>query len=491
METLVARLNALQEHQLELYEADSNDIKDQIDHWNTLRKEYVLHHFARKNSMTRLGLQTVMSLQASQEKAKEAIQMVLLLQSLEKTDYGKEPWTLTETSLEMYYCPPKYCFKKRGTTVQVTFDGDPQNTMHYTSWADIYYETDDGWTKTVGLVDYLGCYYCEAGARVYYVNFDEEAKRFSKNHEWQVRYKSCVFSSPSSVSSTTDSPSRSHIQPECRQLSQQPSLPLDNSPASRGRERGFGDFIDINSNTTNTHRHTGARKGSKDERRQATGRPASREAWGTETRRQGGGRGRGGRRGRGGERGRGRGQRRREEGSREARFEDVCRSRSTTPERYFGGEAAASSSHGPRQAPAFNHTEGPNGAPREEEEERPGDPGPPVLSPQVILGAVHPDAVVAPRRRRHLVPEAACDIPVLIFRGGPNQLKCTRYRWRRNYSDLFSHISKTWSWVDGDLPGNSARLLVAFNTNAARNRFLDIVPIPEGVTFGHGRLSGL
>ena len=66
---------------MDLYESGREDLQSQIDHWQTLRQEQVLLYFARKHGVMRLGYQPVPPLATSESKAKDAIGMVLLLQS--------------------------------------------------------------------------------------------------------------------------------------------------------------------------------------------------------------------------------------------------------------------------------------------------------------------------------------------------------------------------------------------------------------------------
>mgnify|MGYP000196279906 CR=1 FL=1 len=99
MEALNDRFNALQETLLDIYESGKDDIDTQILHWNCLRKEQILLHYARKHGIRRVGYQHVPPLAVTETKAKEAIGMVLVLESLKKSPYGSESWTLVNTSL--------------------------------------------------------------------------------------------------------------------------------------------------------------------------------------------------------------------------------------------------------------------------------------------------------------------------------------------------------------------------------------------------------
>ena len=181
MDNLSERFNVLQENLMDIYESGQEDIETQIKHWQLLRQEQVLFYYARKNGVMRVGYQPVPPLATSEAKAKDAIGMVLLLQSLQKSPYGKEPWTLTQTSLETVRSPPANCFKKGPQNIEVMFDNDPENLMSYTVWSFIYYQNlDDTWNKVEGRVDYHGAYYMEGSLKVYYIQFEVDAARFGK-----------------------------------------------------------------------------------------------------------------------------------------------------------------------------------------------------------------------------------------------------------------------------------------------------------------------
>ncbi|ANZ90247.1 E2 protein [Bos taurus papillomavirus 18] len=262
METLLSRLDAVREELLTLYESGSNRLEDQIRHWKLLRKEYVMLHFARKHDIYRLGLSSVPTLQVSQAKAKEAIRMELLLESLAKSEYSSEPWTLSETSIEMLETPPKDCFKKHGVTVEVLFDGDPENVMTYTNWKDIYYQTESGWEKTTGHVNYDGCFYYEGRSQVYFVRFAPDAARYGSTGEWEVRYQNDVFFPVASVSSTSEwcPPSTgSGIQPWGDKLPVDTCLGSAGRPAQTARRSPDSSGSSATSTTTSRRRRKSVR----------------------------------------------------------------------------------------------------------------------------------------------------------------------------------------------------------------------------------------
>nr|AYA93755.1 MAG: E2 protein [Human papillomavirus] len=203
METLVARFDVVQDRLLEIYERGSTTIDGQIDHWDLVRQENVLLYYARKNGIGQIGIQKVPPLASSEQKAKHAILMGMVLRSLKASSYGQEPWTLIDTSYELYMTPPQYTFKKGGKTVEVWFDNQVHNAMPYTLWSSIYYQdSNDMWHKTRGHVSVDGLYYIDwEGTHIYYVRFAEQAKHYGQTGEWQVRTDSQIFST--SVASTS------------------------------------------------------------------------------------------------------------------------------------------------------------------------------------------------------------------------------------------------------------------------------------------------
>lgn len=210
METLANRLDACQETLLELYEKDSNKLEDQIKHWAQVRLENVMLFKARECGMTRVGCTAVPALTVSKAKACQAIEVQLALQTLMQSAYSTEAWTLRDTCLEMWDAPPKKCWKKKGQSVLVKFDGSSDRDMIYTSWGFIYVQDTitDFWHKVPGQVDELGLYYVHDGVRVNYVDFGTESLTYGVTGTWEVHVAGTVIHHTSaSVSSTQASAS--------------------------------------------------------------------------------------------------------------------------------------------------------------------------------------------------------------------------------------------------------------------------------------------
>lgn len=188
MENIGQALDSVQEELLTHYEKDSKDLKDQIEHWKLNRRENALLFLARKNGVTRIGMKPVPPMSVSQQRAKQAIEQQLLCESLLSSDYGRESWSLQDTSRETLLTDPELCFKKHGQSVEVKFDNDPTNVSSYVLWKDIYHQTDsDTWRKTHGMVDQHGIYYKdEHGLKVYYVSFRDEAAKYGTTGMYEV-----------------------------------------------------------------------------------------------------------------------------------------------------------------------------------------------------------------------------------------------------------------------------------------------------------------
>lgn len=218
-------------------------------------------YYCRKEGLKSLGLQTLPTLQISEYNSKIAIKMVLLLQSLAKSQYGSEQWTLSDTSTEIVLTPPKNTFKKQGFQVEVYYDGDTSNANVYTQWEHIYYQDlKDEWHKVPGDVDHNGLSYTDkTGEKIYFLLFSEDAEKYSRTGLWTVRYKNTTISSVvtsstrhSGSSTKGDQPTDSHTRessPEEGTSSRgrlerytQESSPTTTttSPTSSGRRRRRG-----------------------------------------------------------------------------------------------------------------------------------------------------------------------------------------------------------------------------------------------------------
>nr|UJP31696.1 E2 protein [Equus caballus papillomavirus 2]UXM19324.1 E2 protein [Equus caballus papillomavirus 2]UXM19330.1 E2 protein [Equus caballus papillomavirus 2] len=205
MENLHRALDALAERQMTLYERGSTNLVDHLDLWFCQRKENVMLHAARKHGVQRVGCLPVPSLATSAAKAKGAIGMTLLIESLLKSPFAGEPWSMTDVSREMYAAPPCDTFKKGGYVVEVLFSQDSHDAMWYTGWQHVYYQGSDGqWLKTPGGVDSRGLFFDREGTRDYYVDFQKESNKYGTGGHWVVKVGSQTLSSPVVTSTTGD-----------------------------------------------------------------------------------------------------------------------------------------------------------------------------------------------------------------------------------------------------------------------------------------------
>lgn len=241
---------------MNLYEQGPTDLQSQILHWDLERKSYVILYYARQEGYSHLGLQPTPTLQVSEYRAKEAIHMGILLKSLARSPFGKERWTLTDTSSQLLLTEPKNCFKKGPFQVEVLFDNDEQNMFPYPNWDFIYYQdADDVWHKTQGRVDYNGLFFEEPnGDRTYFKLFEKDAATYGRSGQWTVRYKTTIISAPVTSSSRaytgseaggstvdTETTEEAHRSPVRSQSVTKPDSPTTTTVSTRRRRRGSGE----------------------------------------------------------------------------------------------------------------------------------------------------------------------------------------------------------------------------------------------------------
>nr|CAD1807407.1 putative E2 protein [human papillomavirus 87] len=205
MDALAARLDACQDKLIDLYEKDSNKLEDQLLHWQYTRLEKAMLFKARETGLTHIGHQVVPPLSVTKEKARQAITVHLSLQSLNNSEFRHEPWTLQDTSLDMWNVSPKGCWKKQGRPIRVKYDGEDDKEMEYVSWGYIYIQcaSTDTWLKVPGQISHQGLYYELEGCKRYYVDFAKEAKHYGAKNMWEVHVGSTIiYHTCESVSST-------------------------------------------------------------------------------------------------------------------------------------------------------------------------------------------------------------------------------------------------------------------------------------------------
>ena len=431
MEALSERFSALQDKLMDLYESGLEDLETQIQHWKLLRQEQILLYYARKRGIMRLGYQPVPPLATSEIKAKDAIAIGILLESLQRSKYADEPWTLVETSLETIRSPPIDCFKKGPKTVEVYFDGDPENIMPYTVWSYIYYQTDeDTWEKVEGHVDYTGAYFYEGQLKNYYIKFEADAKRFGTTGMWEVHVNKDTVFTPVTSSTPPVGDASNNTVPA-------PATSVSSPQRSPSTNRRYG--RKASSPTTTSRRQTRQRQETT-RRRKTRSRSRSREQRGGRETQRSSSRGSSESSKRGGRGGGG------------PLTRSRSRSRSRTRESVAGGGVAPSDVGATVRSLSRNHS----------------------------------------GRLAQLLDEAK-DPPVILLRGNANTLKCYRYRFRKKHAGNFHFVSTTWSWVGGtsnDRIGR-ARMLIAFINDNQREKCIQEMKLPLGVDFSYGQFDDL
>lgn len=478
METLSERFNALQDHLMNIYEAAKNTLEAQIEHWQLLRREAVLLFVARQKGVLRLGYQPVPPQAVSESKAKDAIMMVLQLQSLQNSKFKDEPWTLVDTSLETYRNQPENTFKKGPVSVEVMYDNDPTNTNVYTLWKYVYYlDADDEWQKTESGVNQTGIYYLQGAFKHYYILFADDAPRFSSTGQWEVMINKETVFAPVTSSTPPDSPGRQisgqgtgasttntetdhTATTETTTTSNQQRRPRygrkDSSPTTTtSRQR---------SRKAQQRRRTRSRSvGSQERRIRSRSRSASRRGGHKRQRSRSTHRGRG-RRSRSSSRGKCTRRRRRGRSSSSSSISTSC-----------SASSVSSSSQRRKRGRGGSRSSSYRGI-------SPGDVG---KSVQTVSRRYK-------GRLGRLLAEAH-DPPVILLKGAANTLKCFRNRTKIKYKDLFKCISTTFSWVanDGCERLGRHRMLISFISVEQRNKFDTSVKYPKTVERTYGSLDSL
>ncbi|UBK24602.1 E2 [Eptesicus regulus papillomavirus] len=441
---LSSRLDSIQDQILSLYERDSDDLRDQIKFWELTRKENVLLHYARKQGLRTLSQQPVPSLASSESKAREAIEMTIVLTSLANSPYGREPWTMQECSRERLLAAPPYCMKKGGGPVQVMFDNDAENVVEHTSWDTIYYQDeDDQWRKVQGQVDLDGLFYTqEDGLKVYYVSFKDEANKYSQTGKWSLIYNNNLLASVDS------SPGSS-------------AGPLYTSSPHPARHRR---------SSTDSTSSEAAQRYQRPQRQRKQGEQAPQ---GTQKRVQ--------------LRGRSRSR------SRSRRREVRSRSISLVSQASGSSSPTGFGRRPPKQPDSTRRRRGVAGGGRgrsgrspsgSRQRSRSRSRRPEAPSPEEVGSSREQPKGGSVGRLGRLLQEAR-DPPGICLRGPANTLKCLRYSLKSKHSSQFSLISTTWHWTESVSTARigRARMLITFESEQQRSTFLTKVTLPKSVSY--------
>nr|AYA94162.2 MAG: E2 protein [Human papillomavirus] len=388
---LTRRFDALEDRLMTLYESEPNTIDEQIQVWETIRKQNILYYYGRKEGYKNFGLQPIPPLAVSEYKAKEAIQQVLLLKSLKNSAYARENWSLVDTSAELTHTAPRNTFKKGPYIVEVHYDNNPQNAFPYTNWNMLYVQDEhDNWYKTEGKVDVNGLYFEDpSGDKNYFVIFASDAPTYGSTGLWTVHYKNETISNSAFASTSQES----------------------FSGFSQGSTKGHV----TSSKDTVSPAETSGREESEEGRASSTTDGRS------------------------------------------------VRLRRRRPEQ---GEST------PRRKRRRLQTH---------------------HSP-VSPGQVGRRYNLVPRTgltRLERLTEEARDPPIIVIKGGSNQLKC--WRWRCKKSNVaFKDISTVFTWVNSSASDKyTHRMIVAFENNGQRNAFLANARFPKDTAYTVGNLNSL
>lgn len=414
---------------MELYENDNNDIDSQIKHWSLIRRQNAIYYFARRAGYTRLGLQPIPALVASEYNGKEAIALTLLLRSLKNSPFAGERWTLSDTSVELVRATePKNAFKKDPYIVDVWFDDEQQNAFPYTNWNRLYLQKEDEtWYVAEGQVDYNGLYIIDyRGEKAYFTLFATDAPRYGTKNFWSVHFKNMTIYPPASSSRTPPSSGDvvlidSDSEPEAPDTGPEPASSSYSSRKPEKEGQGPGEIeaeAETSTGIRRRQREPGSKTRSPVKKAKADSSGESRETRGQRPGGRGGGGGGGG-------------------GRRDGR--------STI------GSAPTAAEVGKRHF-------------------------------TVASGGLS---------KLERLQEEARDPPIIIVQGQANRLKCWRYRMRK-YCHMYRNVSTVFKWLENDgkdIP--LSRLLVSFRSTSQRQSFLANVTIPKQCTVKLGSLDAL
>lgn len=456
MTDLQARLDFIQDKILDLFEKNSTDLADHLQFYYYGRKEHALLYLARQQGI-RLSM-PVPSLAASKSRAKDAIEMYLLVESLMKSPYGREEWTLPQVSRERYTAPPVNTFKKGGSHVQVQFGPDADNVTEYTTWEHIYLQdADDEWYKADGGVDLQGLYFIDsAGQTMYYVKFSDEAVKYGTPGNWALLYDNnpvAFVTSPGADSSSSSLPRRARSRSQSSSTS---SSSGGHSRLLRRRARSRTSSITRSRSRSSTPGRGRSRRG----RTRSRSRSISKRRSGSRSR----------------SRSRSRTRTRGQPTLPAADFERLgYRARepfSQSPSPPAPHAVSSTSASSPRRSRGGSRSPGVGRL-----------PGPGQLAPDQV-GSSRSTVPRGARSRLEQLRLEAADPPGLCLAGAPNKVKCYRFYLKKHHHHRFDYISTTFQWTSSDSTdrvGGGARMVMLFSSEAARRDFIKTVQLPTSI----------
>lgn len=424
------RFDALQDQILSIYEEESTDLNTQLTHWKLCRRSYATQYFARKHGYKSIGMMPLPSLAASEANGKKAIEMTLLIESLLKSPFAGESWTLQDTSAELVlYTAPHRTFKKLPYTVNVWFDNDAENAFPYVNYKLLYVKDDnEQWYKAEGQTDYTGMFYIDAyGDKAYYKLFGEDSQTYGSSGMWSVHFNNTTLLPPASSSRPSAGSSNIIIID-----SDDEELP---STSSEGQHTDPGQAIPGLQYTFQS-----------EEEAQGAGRQQTESPKKTGVRRPG-----------------------QREGQREPGSPPVKK-------------AKADSSGGGQRRGARGGGIGGGGGRR-----RSGRGSAPTAAE---VGGRHTSVTEGRLTRLERLQEEARDPAVISVEGPANSLKCWRYRFRK-YCDLYEEVSTVFKWLSNKHGASKSHIMISFKSETQRQKFLNFVTIPKNCNFAYGHLDAL
>lgn len=386
-----------------------------------------MQYYARKYGIKQLGMQPTPSLASSEANGKQAIEMTILISSLQDSPFANESWTLQDTSADLVlHTPPKGTFKKLPYTVEVLFDNDESNAFPYINYRLIYIKDEnDFWYKTEGQTDYNGLFYIdENGDKAYFKLFGEDAATYSSSGTWTVRYNNHILSPPTPSSRPPTGSSNIIV------------IDSDEEPSDTTNEGQY-------SITDQETRHTSSDQSSKEADRARRRSQESPEAPGIS---------------------RGRRQR-------ESQSPPVKRAKADST----GGDGRRGARGGGTGAGGGGGRRGrvPQSAPTAAE-----------------VGTRHFSVTERGLSQLERLQEEARDPLVIIVQGQANCLKCWRRRLLK-YSNLYYDYTTVFKWINNRSTIPNSRILIAFKSSTQRKQFLTFVKIPRQCTYSLGSLDAL
>ncbi|QXI66642.1 E2 [Anas platyrhynchos papillomavirus 2] len=441
MDAILELLGTVQEKILDYIEKQPNSLPDITDFWENVKREQLILHAARKKLQAKnIGYISVPSLQESEQKAKEAIKVLLLLQQL-KAAGASTGWTLSDLCpLSLFQTEPVDCPKRNPRRITVQFGHDEMNTNEYSVYKEIWVPSPSGDSLVCvsGHCDHDGLYYEQNGERQYYLFF---------RLEWD-KYKYGTDTEPKWTVGGIDNTPRNRPYKK-RPLTEQ-CCEDDEQPCTSAQARQEEDEIRKRLRVEEPEQPPAERTPSPT----PTPRPPEQErpsvlqenpalkpppASAPQT---------------------------------PPRARPVGR---VTPVSTPTRPVCPPTPSPPRLSPQIPRPETPG--PEQQQQQAPGSPGSPSLS-QFLTSTPNPQQQLQAQRVRALLQklqvlqqQQASLIPALICEGQSEQLKSIRYRIR---SGPYPHtrVSSTWHWTCRAKNVSSSRILIEFGSHSERNAFM-------------------